>query len=491
MKILFIHTDIHRYDPEDYGFQGFMRWKDMQFGISYISSYLERFDNKATLLFINRHSWEEDVLKCMDDFNPDIVGFGGVFTQFKHVLKIAQFIRKKSPEVYQVYGGIHATLGELNLRTLPFDAICKGEGERAILGLVDKLRSGESPREIANLIIKSNGKICSNPTEPFIQDLDRLPFPNRKMWEKYVDSGEFKKHVLLPSRGCPFECAHCSNKALKKVSGGNYVRFRNPNNVISELRYIKKEYPETEEVYFETETITTNLPWLEIVCEKLREFNSSLSKKMIFGANIRIVPNIDYNHIFNVFKKSNFLYVNIGIESGSGRIRKEVLNRNYSNQDIIDIFKAAKNRGIEPHAYNMIGLPGETPKDFRETIKINQICQPEDTHLSIFFPYPGTDLFNVCSEKGLLKKQNDFFEEREDAVLDTEDFPAKSVEKCYARFDLSVYRGKKNLLALLQKYFYKRYVVKKRTLLRGYLFLRKLIGTFFRMGKPQIQARNL
>jgi radical SAM superfamily enzyme YgiQ (UPF0313 family) len=50
----------------------------------------------------------------------------------------------------------------------------------------------------------------------------------------------------------------------------------------------------------------------------------------------------------------------------------------------------------------MIGLPCETPEMIEDTIKINKIVSPDSFQLSIFYPYPQTDLWDLCKKKGFL-----------------------------------------------------------------------------------------
>lgn len=490
MKILFVHTNIHRFNPEDYGFSGLIGWPDMQFGISYISSYLKKAGHETKLLFINRHPWEHCASDGIEKFKPDILCFNGVSTQFKYVLKIAKFCKEKSPNIFQVYGGIHATLAKLDLMCLPFDAICKGESEEAMCELVESLKNAVTPQKTMNLTMKKDGKIFSNPIRPFFENLDKLPFPDRKMWEKYIDSAKAGKHVILVSRGCPFECTYCSNKALKRISSGQYVRFRSPDNIIEEVEVVKKEYPELKDVFFESETITANLQWFEKFCTKLNNFNKKQKQAVAFGANIRILPGSDYSRIFDTMKRAGFGYIAVGIESGSEKIRREILSRNYSNQDMIDFFQKAKEKDLKVHAYNMIGLPEETPEDFKETIRLNRICQPEDPHLCIFFPYPGSDLYDLCDKKRYLRKNIDSLEEREDAALKMPFFPPKTIEKYYARFELDVYKGKKNIILLWRRYLYNRYIKKRKAYLFVYLFFTKLLKSLTKTLQKVFKGKN-
>jgi radical SAM superfamily enzyme YgiQ (UPF0313 family) len=98
--------------------------------------------------------------------------------------------------------------------------------------------------------------------------------------------------------------------------------------------------------------------------------------------------------------------------------------------------------------FNLIGIPGETLYDFNETVQINRTCLP-DTHLtSIFFPYPGTELYDKCEKDGLLGKGVDSRMERKKAILDLPEFPRSKIRKSYVLFDFFVYRGNKSLIEI-------------------------------------------
>ncbi len=99
----------------------------------------------------------------------------------------------------------------------------------------------------------------------------------------------------------------------------------------------------------------------------------------------------------------------------------------------------------------MISIHGETTEDFKETVRINRICLPDYNCVSIFFPYPGTDLYHLCKEKGLLKEPLDTEMERTRATLDLPGFSRKQIQKGYTWFDYHVYKGYKPRLKLLIK----------------------------------------
>jgi len=225
------------------------------------------------------------------------------------------------------------------------------------------------------------------------------------------------------------------------LAPGNYVRFRSPENIVEELSDIAAKFPAKKEIkkeiYLEVESFGVDKKWAIDLCSKLEAFNKTLSQPFSFGANIRITLNADLEDLFIACKKANFRFINIGLESGSERVRREILRRNYSNEDVINAVKLARKHGLKVCFYNMVGLPGETMADFKETVRVNRICLP-DWHLTgVFFPYPGTELYSLCQEQGLLKNSSGKKKEieRMKATLDLPGFSRKQIQRSYILFD--------------------------------------------------------
>ena len=211
------------------------------------------------------------------------------------------------------------------------------------------------------------------------------------------------------------------------------------------------DFPTTEEVYLEVETFSANKKWAIEVCALLEKYNNALSRPLSFGVNLSISPNINMEPIVSALKKANFKFVNIGLESGSERVRREILKRNYSNQDVARVVSVLKQFGLKVNFFNLIGIPGETIEDFRETIKINRECQPDGNLLSIFSPYPGTDLYLLCKERKLLDKlsEEDLSMERRVAYLDLPEFPRRKIQRSYILFEWYAYLGHKPIYKIL------------------------------------------
>jgi radical SAM superfamily enzyme YgiQ (UPF0313 family) len=386
------------------------------------------------------------IIRSIKEFQPDLICFTSVTSEYNFISKIAKLIKIEYPSIYLLIGGIYSSLNANNAIKGSFNAVCIGEGEYPTLELVKQLEAGKKPSKIQNLWIKTENKVEKNSTRDFYQDLDSFPFPDRDMWEKWIFNKNTGSQNLLISRGCPFKCSYCYNHAWKKVSSGNYVRFRSVGNILKEIKELIKKYPYTKDIYFEGDNIGSNFEFIMDLCSGLEKI--SQKSKLTFGVNLRIVPNRKYDELFRALKKANFR-VNIGLESGSNRIRKKVLRRNYSNGDVIKAVMLAKKYGISVKTFNMVGLPGETLADFKKTVLVNRICLPNSLFINVFCPYPGTDIYKMSKKMNLLPDKLDPSREfcRPNLVL--EEFSKQKIQREFQWFFYNVYRGFKPIHLLI------------------------------------------
>ena len=392
---------------------------------------------------------EETSLKMIDEkikeFGPQLIGFTTISTQYPFISRVASHVKTHWPSIFLLVGGAYISLAPHNVLSDEFDALCIGEGEYPTAELVAQLEAGEYPHKIQNLWIKKKDKsIEKNPTRPYIQNIDSLPFPDRRMWKDLIENGEGSKQVVLAARGCPFKCTYCSNHALKKVASSEYVRFRSEEDILKEILFLSEQYPENRRIYFQAETLNINKKWVIELCNQLELFNETLDKPFQYSCNFFVIRKFLDEEIFMAFRRANFVSISIGLESGSERIRKEVLKRNYSNEDFLKAASLTRSYGMKLYVYNIIGIPGETLQDYNETVRINNLVNPDISFTNIFIPYPGTDLYEVCKAQGLVKCPFGVSYERQKAPVDMPGFSKKEIERAYHWFEYRVYKGHKS-----------------------------------------------
>ncbi len=103
-----------------------------------------------------------------------------------------------------------------------------------------------------------------------------------------------------------------------------------------------------------------------------------------------------------LLRDAGCIYVDIGLESGSEEVRETLLKRRMSNEDIVKATRILKEVKIKFCTLNMVGLPTETAEQMRETFELNKKLKPDGTIVSVFYPYPKTELTDFCIEKGLI-----------------------------------------------------------------------------------------
>lgn len=449
MNVLFFYSLQNSIDP----IRPLKTQEQIHFGISYISSLLKKHGHKTKLFVANRETSKRQIERYLNDFRPNMVCFTAIATEYQFIVDLASHIKKGYPDIFLLIGGVHVSLNPDATMLDIFDAICIGEGEYPTLELVEHLQKSESLTGIANLWVKNGSKIIKKKARPFLQQIDYLPFPDREMWQEWI--GGFSSHSILLGRGCPYNCTYCCNHALRKLSKGQYIRLRSADNILDEIRELTIRFQGVENIYMEVETITIKIDWAIELCSKLKIFNSARERPLSFSVNFRVNPyrpNNRLGELFAALKDSNFHFIDIGLESGNEKIRREVLKRNYSNDDFIKTVELAREYGLRVSFYNLIGIPGETLDDFKETVNLNRKLLPDWHALSIFYPYPGTDLHRLCKEKGLLKEAfHDTEMERCKATLDLPGFSKKQIQKEFIWFDYNVYKGQKPFYKLIAK----------------------------------------
>ena len=91
-----------------------------------------------------------------------------------------------------------------------------------------------------------------------------------------------------------------------------------------------------------------------------------------------------------------------GIESGDEEYRSKMLGRKMTNQQVIDAAINCKKAGINRLTFNIVGMPLETARNKRETLRLNQQISPEHFFFFPYIPLRGTPLYNTAKQEGLL-----------------------------------------------------------------------------------------
>ena len=388
MRILFIYPDIGSFLPRHY-----------QHGLGYLSAVLKQAGHQTSLIYLSQFPSREELRERVREFAPELIAYSFSSHQFPYIRQISRWLKEDFPQILSIAGGVHASLSPEEVIAEPgIDLICRGEGEQALLELVEALEEDRSYLEIENLWAKWKGRVVKNPLRELIENLDQLPFPDREVFEYQEILDEDNQRLsLLVGRGCPFNCTYCANQGRKQLyqGKGSYVRLRSVEHLLQEISECEKKY-RFRSLDFNDDIFTLNRAWLE-------EFYEKYSRRFNYPFRINVHIGTVDKEIFQKLKELGCEMARVGVESGSERVRREIMNRKIKSEQILKAFSQAEEAGIKTWSFNMVGLPGEGAEDALATYNLNRRLCPDHMQVSVFNPYPGTVLYQLCKEKGYLK----------------------------------------------------------------------------------------
>jgi radical SAM superfamily enzyme YgiQ (UPF0313 family) len=367
-------------------------------GIAYLVPVVRRNSFKVFVLNIVNDISGDEFRKQIESLNPSIVGYSCTSLQIKYLIKYSNAIKDLS-DILQIAGGVGPTLDpEGILSKSSVDGVVIGEGETPLDNLLKTGNEGGNIYCTKGFYWRREGKIESNVIPQFISDLSQLEFPDYTVFDKDVVQLVSSLNLML-SRGCPYSCNYCCNKAIKAVypSTTGYFRVPSVEHSIGLIEEVIGQYPETRYIDFEDDLLIAKKSWF-------LSFANEYQKRIAlpYRANVR-TECIDVD-IVKALKESGCDLVFLGLESGNEELRKRVLNRHYSNSQIIEKSRMIKNAGIMLFTFNMVGLPFETKQHLQDTFELNKKIGTDCGECTFFYPFPGTELYEVCKREGLLKE---------------------------------------------------------------------------------------
>jgi anaerobic magnesium-protoporphyrin IX monomethyl ester cyclase len=372
--------------------------KYIQLGIAYLSGSLKAAGHEVGLFDMtwgfDRKALEQVLLRD----RPDLVGVSVRSTDFEYGIAAAEVV-KACLDVPIAFGGAHATVDpEGTLARGAVDMVCVGEGEEAVLELAQRMDNGEDYSDVQSFWFKRDGQIIRNPVRPLLQELDRLPYPDRSLFDpRHLTT--YAGMIFISGRGCPYRCSYCINHRLLEIykGKGRFVRFRSTEKVIDEIKETLKQYP-FESLYFGDEAFTLDR-------ERTRAFCEAYAVEVGIPFSIMTRADLLDDEMAVVLKKAGCQSVGIGIEAGNDTIRNEVLRKKEGREVIVAAFRGARAAGLSTYSFNMVGIPGETKETIMETVELNRLARADVVQVTIFAPFKGTALREVCEKEGYIREE--------------------------------------------------------------------------------------
>ena len=378
-----------------------------QLGIASLAGALKEHGHTCGLYDVTVSPDGEEVsgfVHKVEEFKPDIVAYSIRSNELHLVRAMLEAVPKE--KYVTIAGGHHVTVATEEVMR-DFDIAIRGEAEGALLDTVTRLEAGDSPREVENVWVRENGTVYKNELRPIGDNLDDLPYPDWSLFDAqhytnhYLSTAIFAGNAKVvgtfeASRGCIFTCTYCSSPALMSMYGGpTWRREKSATRMADEINAFEKEYG-LDFIYFVDEIFLTKIPRLKEIRDVFQERVNP--KPFTFMER----PELMTEEKVKLISEAGAVAVAIGVESGDEDFRKQVLDRKMPQGKIVEAFGMAKKYGLHTHAFNMVGLPGETREVVEANFELLRVLKPDTFQASIVYPLRGTALYTLCKEKGYL-----------------------------------------------------------------------------------------
>ena len=390
------------------------------FGIRSISAVLKEGGHSTKILMVkglNGGSVPNSVMERIAATVKDcrIIGFSSFSPGSNVARQICERLRRVSSKKIFILGGVHAMMNAEECARFA-DLVCVGEGEEFMLDLAKCVREGKSWKHLPNAVYIENGVTVKNEVRPLIKDLDALPKFDFSFDEEYhLTEGRFEsvKEVndsTIPimfngTRGCAFSCNYCSNAQIKSIykGKGRYVRKLSPEKYIKALQSIRKKFPAAK--YFNL----VDEDFFAYSKDQIKLFADLYKEQIGIPFECMGSPRNAHKEKIVPLAKAGLWRVNMGVESGSERTKREVYNRHIKNREVIkasDVLSGFKN--VILNCFIIIGNPYEKSSDLIETVELfKKMSAPYFLTIYNLIFFPGTPLYRMALEDRIIRGTKD------------------------------------------------------------------------------------
>ena len=417
MRVLFVY-------PNLYTQMGFNH------GLASLSSRLKEHGHATRLVNLNENlppvPTKDELWQLVREWGPGVIGFSCLTQQYAAGLELAEWLRARAREErvelpQLVVGGIHPTMVPLDvMKDGAWDHVGVGECEDALLELVTRLERGETPDDVRNFVSWKQGNRPANaargshaeehwvhnPVGEF-PDFANLPEPDYELFDtQRITDQKQGWFGLMSSRGCPYRCTYCLNHKIvdrykeelgRNVKNIGFFRFRPADKMIAEIRNVLARYRNIGTFILDDDLFTQNVPHALEFCEKYIE--AGIGVPWVVNSHVKQLD----ERVAEALARAGCRILKLGIESGSLRVRRDVLKRHMTQKDILETVAGAEKHRLHSSGFLMIGLPTETHAERWETVDILAQSRIGRFRTSWFFPFPGTDSYRMTIEGGYLK----------------------------------------------------------------------------------------
>jgi radical SAM superfamily enzyme YgiQ (UPF0313 family) len=358
------------------------------------------------------------------DFQPDLVGISSISSTAPRAYELADYYRGQGIPV--VLGGAHCTF--LPLEGLEHaDFVICGEGEEALVELVEALGNGGDFAAIQNLCYKDGDILRQNPRRPLVADLDSLPIPNYSLIHGWKVGRRKGVVSIATSRGCPFNCSFCSVILL-------FGRKHRTNSVDRVMEEIRQNGLQARHIFFCDDNFCADRKRTKELCERI----IAAGLKIEWSAQVRVESAKD-PELLELMARAGCYIVFVGLESINPATLK-AYNKSQTVEGIKDCVINFHRHGIKVHGMFVFGSEEDHFQVIRDTVKVSRQLDLDSLQYLILTPLPGTPFYQemeaqnriICRDWSQYDGHHAVFQPRQFTLYELQMETTRAMKKFYS-----------------------------------------------------------
>ncbi|MCC7013588.1 MAG: radical SAM protein [Planctomycetes bacterium] len=315
----------------------------------------------------------------------DVVGISALTPNARRARELGLIARSEVGR-FVVMGGPHPTTNpEFFLSAGAADICVQGEGDLTLPEVLTHYREREKWGEIQGItFLDQAGNQVQTPRRPLISKdkINELPFPAYHLYDipKYMRLMVNPAVTMITSRGCPYACTFCDAEMTPRQ-----YRAMSPERVVDLIEHLLKTYNPPQFMFFD-DLFTIQKKRVTAICQEI------IKRGLFFEwACESRLDTMDFE-LLRWMKKAGCVKIYYGLESGSPDVLVSV-KKGLTIEKIMAAAKLNREVGMSFKYFLIYGFPQETKKDHELTEMIVSATRPDQVHVSLLQPIPGTEIY--------------------------------------------------------------------------------------------------
>ncbi len=403
----------------NYAWFGKRPWRGLTTSVPIITAVLkDKFHLEVLDANVNEYG-EEEVRERLKASAADVVLITALSAEyFKTYHAVAAISKEVLPDAAVIMGGVYPTVcPEHVIEDKNIDFVMMGHAEERLdcfLSMIEQ-KDEEGIRKFEGIAYRGDGGVnVITPLRHYIGDVSRMVKPDYSLVDvdKYLDAGRrnianqnmepaTRSMSIISSYGCPYNCVFCATRTIS----GRKVAYRPADDVLDEIDFFVRE-KQVETIIFLDDCMLADQERAKYI------FGEIIRREYHIEVQIGTVAAWHLNReILEIMKKAGVTKFGISIESGNKRVLRDIIHKPLNLEILPEIVSICRELDILIRANLVIGFPGETWDEIRDSLRVAESLDLDMIDIHIATVLPKTELYELAKERNALPPDFSFFED--------------------------------------------------------------------------------